>query len=248
MRAARRAYRLSRVERRYVSLAHVTLACSAADRDHLARLVDERRICIVAPWVDLEAMRDIGPDAVEPGRLTFMGALDRVANQEAARFLVRDVWPRVKDGHPSAVLCIVGANPPRWLRRWATRDPRLIVTGYVPDLVREWASTDVAVSPSLIGGGLVIKVAQPMAAGRPVVTTTLGNEGVAAPVGKAVKVADDARSFAQAALRLLADRGLWKRQAAAGRRHVLRSLDWETSIADLERAYADAIRRAKHCG
>lgn len=242
LQAARRARHLIEGERRYVKQAHVTLASSAADKAHLARFVEETRIHIVAPWVDLDTMLNVDSETVVPGRLTFVGALDRVANEAAVAFLVRDVWPQVQV-HPRAALYIVGANPPRWLDRQAGRDPRLVVTGFVQDLVREWAQTDVAVSPSLIGGGLLIKVAQPMAAGRPVVTTALGNEGVGADPDAAVAVADDVRSFAKAVLRLLADRGLWKRMAEAGRRHVVETLDWETSMANLEAAYVEAIGR-----
>jgi glycosyltransferase involved in cell wall biosynthesis len=243
MQAARRARQLIQGERRYVGQAHVTLACSAADRRHLARLVDESRIHFVAPWVDLGAMRDVKPEAVVPGRLTFVGALDRVANEAAVRFLVAKVWSRVRQAHTGAVLHIVGARPPEWLRRKADGDSRLVVTGYVADLVQEWAQTDVAVCPSFIGGGLVVKVAQAMAAGRPVVTTSLGNEGVGAPEGEAVAVADDAGSFGQAVLQLLSGRARWQRVAAAGRRHVVSTLGWGESMRDLEAAYAAAVER-----
>lgn len=243
LQAARRARRLIQGERRYVRQSHVTLACSAADRVHLARLTDEDRIHVVAPWASLRTMRAIKPDTAVPGRLTFMGALDRVANESVVRFLVREVWPRIRQAHPTAMLHIVGAHPPRWLWRRAREDPRLVVAGYVADLAREWAQTDVAVSPSLIGGGVLVKVAQPMAAGRPVVTTALGNEGVAARPGEAVAVAEDAPSLARAVLRLLADRACWTRMATKGRRHVLETFDWDKSMANLEVAYDDAVGR-----
>lgn len=245
MLAARRARRLIQGERRYVNQAHATLVCSAADRRHLARLVNENRIHVVAPWVDLGAMGDVKPKAVVTGRLTFVGALDRIANEAAVRFVVREVWPQVKRAHTGVVLHIVGASPPKWLGRQADGDARLVVTGYVAALVQEWAQTDVAVCPSLIGGGLVVKVAQAMAAGRPVVTTSLGNEGVGAPEGEAVAVANDAGSFGQAVLQLLSDRARWKRVAAAGRRHVVNTLDWGASMRDLEAAYVAAMEREK---
>jgi glycosyltransferase involved in cell wall biosynthesis len=246
VRAAQRARRLIRGERRSLRLAHVTLACSTADRRHLARLGDVDRIHVVAPWVDLAGGAAAGPGTAVRGRLTFMGAMDRIANQAAVRYLLGDVWPLVRDGYPAAMLYVVGANPPRWLLRRADGDWRLFVTGYVEDLAAEWTKTDIAVSPSLTGGGMMTKVAQPMAAGLPVVTTTLGNEGVAAPVGEAVEVGDDGPSFARALLELLANRERRGQLAAAGQRHVLQTLDWATSIANLETAYADAIGRAKH--
>jgi glycosyltransferase involved in cell wall biosynthesis len=242
--AALRARRLIHSERRYVRQAGVTLACSAADRDCLARL-GMGRVCVVPPWIDLGAMCGVAMASLVPGRLTFLGAMDRLANQAAARFLLDGVWPRVATAHPGAELHLVGANPPAWLCDWAGRDRRVTVAGFVPDLAVEWAATDVAVSPSLVGGGLLIKVAQPMAAGRPVVTTTFGNEGVAAPLDLAVEVADAAPAFAKAVLRLLSDRERWARLAEAGRRHVMQTLDWGASVSQLECAYAEAISRAR---
>jgi glycosyltransferase involved in cell wall biosynthesis len=241
-------HRLACNERLYVRWADVTLACSEADRAHLARLGPANRVRVVGPWIDLEAMRAVGPGEVVRGRLTLMGAMDRAANAAAARFLLDDVWPIVRDRHPRATLHVVGAGPPPWLLRRSGCDPRLVVTGFVPDLAAEWAATDVAVSPSLVGGGLVVKVAQPMAAGRPVVTTTPGNEGVAAPVGVAVEVADRGPAFARAVLRLLANRERWARLAAGGRRHVQQTLDWRTSIGRLEAAYDEAVACARETG
>lgn len=245
--ARRRARALIRAEPGYVRRADVTTACSVADRAYLAALPAApavERLWVVPPWADLEAVRNLGLEGAIPGRLTFMGALDRVANQGAVRFLLEGVWPRIRAAQPGATLRIVGAHPPAWLLRRAAADSRLTVTGYVPDLAAEWAATDVAVSPSLIGGGLLTKVAQPLAAGRPVVTTTLGNEGIAAPPGSAVEVADDPAAFAAAVLRLLTDRKHRAQLAAAGRAHVLATLDWERSLDALEDAYAAAACRA----
>jgi glycosyltransferase involved in cell wall biosynthesis len=150
----------------------------------------------------------------------------------------------VRDAHPAAELRFVGAAPPAWLQRAAASDPRVTVTGWAPDLVEVWAETDVAVCPSLTGGGLLLKVAQPMAAGRPVVTTTLGNEGVAAP-GGAVAVADRPAAFAQEVLRLLEDRVHWERMAQAGRRHIAAAMNWDASMKNLEAALHAAIRAGK---
>jgi len=243
--ARRRARALIRAEARYLRRADVITVCSAADRAALAALLppaERARLVVVPPWADLAAVQDLGPEGIVPGRLTFMGALDREANQSAVRFLLAGVWPRVRAAHPGATLRIVGAHPPAWLLRRAAEDPRLTVTGYVPALAAEWATTDVAVSPSLIGGGLLTKVAQPLAAGRPVVTTTLGNVGIAAPAGEAIEIADESAAFAEAVLRLLANREHWARLAAAGRAHVLAALDWERSLTALEAAYRQAQR------
>lgn len=240
---ALRARRLIRDEPRTIAAAGAVTTCSAADSVQLAQTCPHERFFVTPPRLD-PALYAVTPERLIPGRLTFMGALDRVANAAAARFLLEDVWSRVRDAHPAAELRFVGAAPPAWLQRAAASDPRVTVTGWAPDLVEVWAETDVAVCPSLTGGGLLLKVAQPMAAGRPVVTTTLGNEGVAAP-GGAVAVADRPAAFAQEVLRLLEDRVHWERMAQAGRRHIAATMDWDASMKNLEAALHAASRAGK---
>ena len=230
------ARRVIRIEQGAVPRADVVLARSAADRIALARLAPAARIHVVPPWIGLDALLAVPPDAAVPGRCVFVGALDRVANQAAARWLLDRVWPRVQAAHPGAELWIVGAYPPRWLTRRAARDPRINVPGYVPDLAAVWAACDVALCPSLIGGGVVTKVAQAMAAGRPVVTTSHGGEGIAAPAS-ALRVADDPGDYAGAVLVLLRDRVVWRQVAGAGRQHVRAAFDWSASLDALEAAY-----------
>jgi glycosyltransferase involved in cell wall biosynthesis len=242
-RVRRRARRLTRVEPRYVRQADAVLAVSAADATALARLRGGDGVYVIPPWLDTAKLRAITPESVVPGRLTFMGALDRVANRAAAHFLLDEVWPRVRAARAGTTLWLVGANPSERLRRRAHDDPRLEVTGWVPDLAAVWAATDVALAPSIVGGGCLLKIIQPMAAGRPVVTTPLGT-----PQETAV-VADGANAFATAVTALLDDRERWQRLATAGRRYVLREMDWERSMDKLETVYATALesRRRAIC-
>ena len=223
----------------------VTLACSERDREHLLGLEPSAHVHVVPPWIGLTDAIKLTTEGIIPGRLTFMGAMDRIANVASVRFLLDMVWPQIRQMAPEATFRVVGAHPPAWLVAQANDNPQLTVTGYVPDLVSEWQNTDVAVSPSLTGGGLIIKVAQPMAAGRPVVTTTLGNEGVDAPKGTAVEVADDPASFVEAIVRLLSDRAHWYEVASAGHDHVLSRFDWEYCIDQLESAYEAALSQVK---
>ncbi|MBC7812957.1 MAG: glycosyltransferase [Burkholderiales bacterium] len=236
----RRAHSLIHSEADYLPKANVVLACSAADKQHLAKLTSIERIHVVRPWIDAEAVRHIKLSSVVPGRLTFVGALDSIPNIVAARFFVDEVWPIIRAQHPETTLHIVGANPTSDVQAWATRDPRIVVSANTAAIPAAWAETDVAVSPSLIGGGLIPNVTQAMAAGRPVVTTTLGYESVDAPP-ELVDMADTAPEFADAVLRLLSDRTRWQRRALAGRAYISRAYDWDESMQALENAYEVAI-------
>ena len=117
----------------------------------------------------------------------------------------------------------------------------MTVTGYVEDLREQYAACDVVVAPMRVPGGVFNKIVDAMAAGRPVVTTSLGNEGVAALAGTAVCVADEPEEFAGHIVSLLEDNALWGRIAKEGRRHVDRTYDWESNVKRLETLY-DRLR------
>ncbi len=242
--AQRRYKRLCQLERYAVQKAHVVLTCSATDRAAIQHLNPMAEVVIVTPWLGVPLSDSLETDQIVPGRLMFMGALDRVANQAAAHWLLDHVWSQICETAPQATLRFVGAHPSAVLKARAEADPRITVTDYVPDLVAEWRAADVAVCPSLIGGGLLIKVAQPLVLGRPVVTTTLGNEGAAAPP-TAIDVADDGTAFAAAVLRLLYDRKHWHQRATTGQRYAQDTFDWQPSIDRLESAYKSAKKLAQ---
>ena len=136
----------------------------------------------------------------------------------------------------------MGASPQPRVQELA-RDPTVTVAGYVPDLREPYARCHVAIAPILAGGGVMNKVIDAMAAGRPVVSTTTGNEGVAAPPGQAVLVADEPQAFTDHVVDLLRDDLLWTRIAQAGRAHVQQTYDWERNVSQLELLYRQHVRR-----
>lgn len=236
LQAVRRAHRLIELEQIALQQAGHLVVFSETDRAWLLSKIDPQRVSVASVWTDV-AIHRLPIENVVPGRLVFMGAMDRIANIAAAEFLIRQVFPLVIAQSPPATLRIVGANPPaHWVRRYA-KPPQITVTGYVENLTAEWMAADVAVLPSLIGGGQVTKIVQAMASGRPVVTTPFGNEGIGAPVGTAVELAKHPTDFADAVLRLLHDRAYWNRIAGGGHEFVRRHFDWQTSVRVFEAAF-----------
>jgi glycosyltransferase involved in cell wall biosynthesis len=228
-----RARRLIRIERKTVPRADMVVARSVHDAAYLARFRPGKRTVVLSAYFEAERLRDIQSEERVEGQLTFFGALDRVANLAAVDFLVRGIWRRVREACPRVRLVIAGANPPPRLRQLCAADSRITLTGYIPDIRNLWAATDIAVLPSLVGGGMLVKVAQAMAAGRPVVTTTRGIEGIGAPSGVVV-ISDGAAVFAAETLNLLRDSERRARIGEAGRRYITEKFDWETSMSALE--------------
>jgi glycosyltransferase involved in cell wall biosynthesis len=147
--------------------------------------------------------------------LIFLGSMDWMPNIDGVRFFVEEVLPLIRQANPACSLDIVGRNPPPQILALAERDPRIRVTGTVPDVRPYLWSAEVAIVPLRIGGGTRLKIYEAMAAGTPVVSTTIGAEGLPVRPETDIRIGDDPRQFARACLELLLDRGMWQRQVQA---------------------------------
>jgi len=238
-RTSRARWQAAHARRRELALCRrfaVVLTRSASDRDALLQALPGASVEVLQPWTRLDRFRDIRPAERQPGTVIFAGAMDRDENCQAVLWFHRDCWPLIRTRVPEARLEIVGASPQPCVQRLA-HDPTVTVAGYVPDLREPYARCHVAIAPILYGGGVINKVIDAMAAGRPVVSTTAGNEGVAAPPGQAVLVADEAQAFAHHVVALLRDDLLWNRIAQGGRAHVQQNYNWEQNVSRLEALY-----------
>jgi glycosyltransferase involved in cell wall biosynthesis len=182
------------------------------------------------------------------GRLLFVGAMDRDENCDAVLYFYQRIFPRVKTSCPQAEFWAVGASPQTRVVR-LNRDPSVTVSGYVKNLRDPYAACDVFVAPMQLPGGIFNKIIDAMGAGRPVVTTSLGNEGLAATPGVAVCVADEPGLFAEQTTALLQQDIFWSQIAEAGRRYVQSTYNWDANVARLEAFYTDLVRaRARKGG
>jgi glycosyltransferase involved in cell wall biosynthesis len=236
------AYQARRQELNLCRRFDLVLTRSAGDRDLLRELLPGVDVKVLQPWTHVDRFRDIRADERRPGTVLFVGAMDRDENCQAVLWFHRHCWPLIRSREPRARLEIVGASPQPHIQELA-RDKAVTVSGYVPDLRAAYARSHVAIAPILTGGGVINKVIDAMAAGRPVVSTTLGNEGVAAPPGQAVLVADEPEVFSRHVLDLLHDDLLWGRIAQAGRAYVQQTYDWERNVSQLELLYRQHLQR-----
>ena len=156
--------------------------------------------------------------------LLFTGTLSYPPNAEALLWLLRDIWPRIRDAHPTVRLLVVGRGAPAEAERLA--DERVELAGWVPDMRAAFARASVVLVPMRSGGGTRLKVLDGLASGRALLTTTMGAEGVELRDGEHAAVADGAEAFAAAALRLLGDTAERARLGAAGRALAEDVYDW----------------------
>jgi glycosyltransferase involved in cell wall biosynthesis len=175
--------------------------------------------------------------------LIFTGKMSFHANIAGVLTLARQILPRIWEQRPGVRLIVAGSNPPEAVRRLA-RDPRIEVTGYVPDLRPYLARAQIAVSPLPYAVGIQNKVIEAMALGTPVIASSSASAGLQAVPGRDFLLADAPAEFAAAALRLLDDRALWNSLVEHGLAYVARHHNWDQIIEQLTGVYARAIHAA----
>ena len=239
--------RMLRYEVAAVEGADLVITMSDDDRAVLARYTDARRIVTIPNGVDC-ARFTFADDGREPATILFVGFFRHEPNVEAVRFFCREVWPRVRQARPEARFRIVGAYPPEIVRRLA-ETPGVDVTGQVDDIAPYYRSAAVFVAPVLQGSGTRLKILEAMASGCPVVSTTIGAEGLGVADGRELLLADTPPAMADAIERLLADGTRARRLARAARELVVARYDWDAISARLIACYRDALTAADgQCG
>lgn len=148
--------------------------------------------------------------------IVFSGNLEYEPNRRAVDYFSRYVWRAIADRHPGLEWHLVGRNPDA-VRAMVSKSPRVRVVGQVEDAVGELAQYRAAVVPLLTGSGTRLKIIEAWAAGTPVVSTTLGAEGLGAD-GTYLLLADEPSDFAKAISRVLDDPVLAQSLAGAGRK------------------------------
>ncbi len=159
-------------------------------------------------------------------RVTFLGGLHYPPNAQGVLWFAEHVFPQVLAQAPDAVLTVIGKQPPGALAGLPIPPANLDVTGYVDDPQPYLAETGAFIVPLLAGGGMRVKILDAWRWGLPMVSTTVGAEGIAAMHGEDILLADEPGAFAAEVVRLLHDEALNARIAAGGRRSAALHYDW----------------------
>lgn len=159
-----------------------------------------------------------------PFTIGFLGSMDWMPNIDACEYFLDEIMPLVHAQHPGVVLKIIGRNPPAHLK--ARASDKVIVTGTVDDVRPHVHSCHAIVVPLRAGGGTRIKIYEAMAMGVPVISTTIGAEGLPIVHGADILLADDAAAFAQAIVRLVDDPALADKLAKQARANVENHYSW----------------------
>ncbi len=222
------------------------VAVSVDDRDAMRRDYGVQHTFNVPTGVDTEFFRSSREEASRPYEMVFTGSMDWLPNEDAIRFFVERIFPLIRQTHPHAKLTVVGRNPTPALRELAGRDASVVVTGRVEDVRPYMERAAVYVIPLRIGGGTRLKVYEAMAMGKPIVSTTIGAEGLPVRDGVDLLLADEPQEFAAAVVRMFSDatlaRELGERAAATARERF----GWNRVAAEFAALCHDTVERRAH--
>lgn len=202
---------LRRAEGRVVRAARQTYVCSERDRAYLQRTMKTAGVEVVPNATEIPTSI---PEATEPAML-FLGSFAYRPNQMGAEWLLGEVWPQVRERIPEARLLLAGPGSRELLA--ATTPDGVEALGFVEDLTEAYGRVLLACAPILAGGGTRLKIVEAAAYGRPVVSTSLGAEGLDLRDGEHLLLADEPDQFAAACVELLTDPDRCREMGSAAR-------------------------------
>ncbi len=171
-------------------------------------------------------------------RITFLGGLHYPPNAQGILWFAEKVFPQILAQYPNAILTVMGKQPPPELTNLGIPAANLAITGYVDDPKPYLAETAVYIVPLLAGGGMRVKIVDGWTWGLPIVSTTVGAEGIDARAGETMLIADTPADFAQATLRLLQNPAEADRLALAGRNWVMEHYNWARTYQLWDKIYS----------
>jgi polysaccharide biosynthesis protein PslH len=196
---------------------------SEIDRDLYLKTNPRLQIDVIPNGVDIQKYTPLPADNASP-TLLFIGNMGYSPCVDAMLYFCREIFPLIRQAVSGVELWIVGKEPlPEVLR---LNGDGVHVTGQVEDVIPYYKHSAVCVVPLRSGGGTRLKILEAMALGRPVVSTTIGCEGLDVVDGQHLLIADKPANFAEKTVRLLNDRELYQHIAAEGRTLVVRKYDW----------------------
>jgi sugar transferase (PEP-CTERM/EpsH1 system associated) len=203
------------------------VAVSREDSELMRRDYGIENIADVPTGVDTDFFRPSGRENREPHNLVFTGSMDWLPNEDAIRFFTAEVLPRIKLRLPDVTLTVVGRNPFPGLVELGKRDPSVVVTGRVEDVRPYMERAAAYIVPIRIGGGTRLKIYEAMAMEKPIISTTVGAEGL--PVERDVELllADTSEEFADSVVRVLTNEALAQELGERAAQLVRERFGWE---------------------
>jgi glycosyltransferase involved in cell wall biosynthesis len=238
------ARRMRRYERIVYRECRQVIAVSEIDAQCIRQMCGIEHVSTAPTGVDVDFFSPPAP-VRSNGHVVFIGSMDWLPNIDGVLYFTEKILPLIRLRIPDCGLTIAGRFPDERIRRLAVRDRQITVTGTVEDIRPYLWHAGVAIVPLRIGDGTRLKVYEAMAAKVPVVSTSIGAEGLDYADGQNILIADDPQRFAGECVRLLRDRTERERISAAAWRMVTEKYSWEAVTQTFERILEQTVAVGK---
>jgi glycosyltransferase involved in cell wall biosynthesis len=235
----RRAYlkmqaeRMETFEREVCRKVKRVIAVSDADAKMMRDMFGLHDVPVAATGVDTDYFEPRG-ECQPAFDLVFVGSMDWLPNIDGMKFFTRSILPLIRRQLPQCTLAIVGRTPDPEVLAMAAADSRITVTGTVPDVRQYLWTSRLSIVPLRIGGGTRLKIYEAMAAACPVVSTTIGAEGLPVSHPQHIRLADTPEQFAGECIRLLQSNDERESLAAEAHSLVRERFSWNIAAHDFE--------------
>jgi glycosyltransferase involved in cell wall biosynthesis len=220
--------------------------CSDTDKRYLLDMTKDAHVVTIPNGVDVEYFGDKSwlsdsQNKFPPNVSTiiFVGTLDYGPGEAAVRYFCEDILPLIQQKLPYIRFLVVGQNPPGYLQVFAEQNNNIVLTGRVDDIRRYGAQAQVFVVPLKNGSGTRLKILDAMAMGIPVVSTSIGAEGLDVRSGENILIADTPETFSSAVLQLLKNNTLAESIRKNAFQLVQEKYSWKKVWVDLLKAYQE---------
>lgn len=242
------ARRIKSYEGKLITQYENTLAVTEIDKQALLEGVNpnerpsiENRVTVIPIAVDTRELVPINRSS-ESGHIVTLGTLHYPPNADGIRWFATEVFPLIQKQLDHVHLTIIGKNPPSdFIQLAQTKPDAITVTGYVQDLTPYMEQAAVMVVPVRAGGGMRVRILEAFARGMPVVTTTIGLEGIDAQPERDVLIADDSQDYANTVANLLRNLNLQQKLATNGRKLAEQKYGWQAVLRMMDKIYIPEI-------
>jgi glycosyltransferase involved in cell wall biosynthesis len=206
---------------------NAVIAVSQEDREQIENEYRAKNVFDVPTGVDTSFFRPTGREKVDPNNVVFTGSMDWLPNEDAIRYFTEQILPIIKKAIPDFTITVVGRNPYPALLELSKREPAIVVTGRVDDVRPYMERAAAYVVPLRIGGGTRLKIYEAMAMEKPMVSTTIGAEGLPLQHGNELMLADTPEAFAAAVVQLLTNTSAAREMGLRAAKAVRDNFGWD---------------------
>ncbi|QQG47111.1 MAG: glycosyltransferase [Candidatus Woesebacteria bacterium] len=218
------------------------VAVSSSDKKIMQKLIPGIDVDIIPNGVDAQFYVSKKAEKLSPPRVLYgVTNFEWLQNIEAVQTLIQDVWPEVHEKFPKAKLWIVGRLIPKWIVELSQKRSDIEITESIPDARDAYLKSTLMVAPIKGSGGTRLKILEAMAAGLPVISTSIGVAGLDLENGKHAIIKDKPSELAQETIRLLKNPLLAKKIGLAGQKFAKENYDWKKLVEIQDKIYKDVL-------